>query len=224
MEDPRVLEASFDGCKVIEVTRLGDLLHQLDNELTIALELAVPSLYFVHAAALAADGGVTLLVGDSGAGKSTTAYALAASGMEYLSDELAPMDPSSGAVVPYPRSICLKQDPPEPLEVPGSSLRTEWTLHVRPRDLATHVATEPVPLRRIVFVQYSPSHTEAQLRRLARAEAAMRLYQQALNQLAHPCFGLDETLVLIRRAECFELLSAGIGETLELLGRQLAQR
>lgn len=219
--DRELLSVSIHGRKVFEAARIGDLLHQLDNELTIAIEYAVPSLYFVHAAALADEGGVTLLVGDSGAGKSTTAYALAASGMDYLSDELAPLMPSAGRVVPYPRAFCLKKDPPAPLRVPEGSLRTEWTLHVRPRDLGCPVAPDPRPLSRIVFVRYSPDHVQPRLQPLTRADASVKLYQRALNQLAHPCFGLDETLGLVRRAECFELLAADIRGTVALLGRTL---
>jgi hypothetical protein len=217
-EDPAKLELVFAGRPVMESSRLGDVLHQLDNELTFILENARPDLYFVHAAALARDGRATLLVGESGAGKSTTAYAFAASGAEYLSDELAPLEPGTGKVHPYPRAICLKRDPPPPLRVPADHLRTEWTLHVGAASLSARVRTEPAVLERICFVKYSPAHSAAELRRLSRGEASLRLYQGALNQLAHPNMGLDDTLRLVQRAECFELLSAGVEETLRTMG------
>lgn len=208
-------EVFFADELVFRASRMGDLLHQLDNELTIALEHAAPELFFVHAAALADGGMATLLVGDSGAGKSTTAYALAASGMSYLSDELAPIDPRAGDVLPYPRAICLKHAPPAPLTLPPEHLRTEWTLHVRARDLLSHVASEAVPLGCVIFVRYSASHANAVLRPVSRGEAAIRFYRSALNQLAHPSLGLDDTLSLIRRAKCFELLAAGVEETVK---------
>jgi hypothetical protein len=212
---PAAHEILFAGERVFEASRTGDLLHQLDNELTIALEHAVPQLYFVHAAALADAGRATLLVGDSGAGKSTTAYALAASGMDYLSDELAPIDPRTGDVHPYPRAICLKRDPPAPLTLPSCHLRTEWTLHVPAKSLASRVSTRPVPLGRVIFVRYSPEHSRAVLESISRGEAAVRFYKGALNQLAHPSLGLDDTLSLIQRAECFTLLAAGVEETVQ---------
>jgi hypothetical protein len=216
---PEKYELIFAGRPVMESSRIGDILHQLDNELTFILENARPDLYFVHAAALAVDGRAVLLVGESGAGKSTTAYAFASSGVEYLSDELAPLEPATGHVHPYPRAICLKQDPPLPLRVPKDHLRTEWTLHVGAATLSARVRAEPAVLDRIYFVKYSPSHGTATLRPLSRGEAALRLYQGALNQLAHPNMGLDDTLRLVRRAECFELLSAGVEETLRAVGR-----
>lgn len=214
---PEHLEVRFDGELIFVASRLGDLLHQLDNELTIALEHARPDLYFVHAAALENATGVTLLVGDSGAGKSTTTYALAASGMGYLSDELAAIEPRTGRVLAYPRAICLKRDPPAPLVLPTNHLRTEWTLHVRPRDLSSPIVSDGAVLTRILFVRWSPQHLAPELRPLHRSEAALRLYKGALNQLAHPAFGLDETLGLIARSHCGELLTAGIEATVELV-------
>ncbi len=211
-------EVFFDSEKAFEAGGLGDLLHSLDNELTVLVEKATPSLYFVHAAAVEVEGRATLLVGPSGSGKSTTAFALVAAGAGYLSDELAPLDPARGLVHPYPRALCLKGPPPPPLELPADSLETDWTIHVRPSSLPGGVRREPCPLGRIVFVEYRASTREPVLRPISRGEAALRLYQQALNQLAHPCMGLDSTLDLVRRAECCELLSAGIPQTLEALG------
>lgn len=213
--DAARLEVLLGGRKAFDVGGLGDLLHQLDNELTIAFELARPDLYFVHAAALSEGGRVILIVGDSGAGKSTTAYALAAAGLGYLSDELAPIDPATGLVHPYPRALVLKRPPPPPLELPADALHTEWTFHVRPSSLGTKVATGPLPLSRILFVRYSPDHREPELRPISRGEATLKLYQGALNQLAHPSLGLDETIGLVRRAECFDLVAAGIEETVK---------
>jgi hypothetical protein len=210
-------EVRFAGRPVFAAETLGDLLHHLDNQLTIALERALPELYFLHAAALADASGATLLVGDSGAGKSTTAHALAAAGWDYLSDELAPIELATRTVLPYPRAICLKRAPPAPLVLPAGCLRTEWTLHVPPRALGCRVVTERVPLRRIVFVHYDPARSTPSLRAVSPGEAALRLYQAALNQLVHPFWGVDDTIGLVQSAGCFELLAAGIEETVALL-------
>lgn len=211
------LEVFFEGEKAFEASNVSELLHGLDNELTVFLELATPALYFVHAAVVEVDGRATILVGRSGSGKSTTAFALAEAGAGYLSDELAPLDPGSGLVHPYPRALCLKRPPPPPLRLPLGALLAEGTIHVLPASLAGGVRKEPCPLGRIVFVEYRPSTRTPSLRRISRGEAALRLYEQALNQLAHPAAGLDSTISLVGRAECCELLSAGIPETLRAL-------
>ena len=38
----------------------------------------------------------------------------------------------------------------------------------------------------------------------------MRLYQNAMNQLAHPGAGLDDTIALVASAECYEFGRADI--------------
>jgi hypothetical protein len=207
-------ELILDGESLLRSPRLGDVIHELDNHLSIRFARARPDLYFVHGGALAAGGKAILLAGESGAGKSTLTYALASAGLEYLTDELSGIEPGTGLVHPYPRAICLKQDPPAPLRLPAQGwLRTEWTLHVSARALSAPVARGPSPLEKIFFIRYAPERKAPALRRLSTGEASLRLYQNALNQLAHPECGLDTTLDLVRGARSYELLSAGIEDT-----------
>jgi hypothetical protein len=63
----------------------------------------------LHGAAASDSAGRTvLLVGSNGAGKSTCVAGLAASGMEFLSDDCVPLC-EDGEVVPVPFAICLKE-------------------------------------------------------------------------------------------------------------------
>jgi len=208
----------FDGEPVLRSRRAGDIIHEIDNQLSIHIETARPDLYFVHGGVLALDGKAILLPGESGAGKSTLTYALASAGLEYLSDELAGIEPGTGLVHPYPRAICLKREPPAPLGIPESGcLRTEWTLHVAARSLSATIAAGPSPLGWVFFIRYVPSQKAPAIRPLSVGEAALRLYQNALNQLAHPECGLDSTLDFVREARCYELLSAGIEDTVRMV-------
>ena len=211
------VEIVIDRKQVACVTGQGHLLHELDNRLAYELQRRVPQFYFVHSACLAKDGLATMIMGDSGAGKSTTAYGLAAAGLEYLSDELSPVDVESHLVLPYPRAICLKNDPPAPLELPDEYLRSEWTLHVDPCRLGASIANEPRQLERIVFLTHEPGTEAPRLKRLSSSEAALRLYQNALNQLAHESWGLDDTVRLVSAATCYELVRGGVSETLAAL-------
>jgi len=207
-------ELLFDGAAVLLSPRTGDIIHEIDNQLSVHIARARPDLYFVHAGVLSFEGEAILLAGESGAGKSTLTYALASAGLEYLSDEIAGIEPGTGLVHPYPRAICLKREPPAPLALPSSGcLRTEWTLHVAARSLSATIARGPSPLKKVFFIRYTPSQKSPAVRRLSVGEAALRLYQNALNQLAHPESGLDSTLNLVREARCYELLSAGIEDT-----------
>ena len=215
--DDQTCEIRIEGESVASVRGPGHLLHELDNHLVYHLQRWVPRFYFVHAACLASEGTATMIMGDSGAGKSTTAYALAAAGLEYLSDELSPIDVDRQVVMPYARSICLKNDPPAPLELPENYLRSEWTLHIDPQQLGATVASEPRRLERIVFLTHEPDNSEPRLKRLSSSDAALRLYQNALNQLAHEEWGPDDTVRLVSAATCYELVRGGVTQTVEAL-------
>jgi hypothetical protein len=63
----------------------------------------------LHAGAVERGGGVVVVAGPSGRGKSTLTAALVRSGFGYLTDELVAVDPVSGAVVPYPKGLDLAE-------------------------------------------------------------------------------------------------------------------
>jgi hypothetical protein len=69
--------------------------------------------YGIHAAALARRGRAVILAGDGGAGKTTIALALAARGLELLSDEMAILDPATSTIHPYPRRVHVRPGTPE---------------------------------------------------------------------------------------------------------------
>ena len=64
----------------------GDLLFQMEKEITIEIQKRRPDLYFLHAAVLDYSDLGLLLVANSGGGKSTTTWALSHHGFQYLSD------------------------------------------------------------------------------------------------------------------------------------------
>lgn len=79
-------------------------------EMGMNLQLAVGMHRYVllHAAAVERDGAAMLLIGDSGAGKSTMSAVLAYSDWRLLGDEFALLDPVAGCLHPFPRPISLK--------------------------------------------------------------------------------------------------------------------
>jgi hypothetical protein len=89
-------------------------LHLMDELVhAVISSLHQRGLFAVHAAAVAHRGRALVLAGPSGAGKTTLAVALAALGLEILSDELAILDPATGLVHPYLRRLHIRPGTPE---------------------------------------------------------------------------------------------------------------
>ncbi len=199
----------------------GSFLYEFEHDLTVEVQQRRRDLYFLHAATLERGGRAVLLVAESGAGKSTTAWGLLHHGFRYASDELAPIDLSSGRVHGFPHALCLKADPPAPYALPVGVLRTSRSRHVPVALLPCALAPCPLPLDAIVFLRYRPERHQPAIRPVAAAEATARLYVQALNPLAHPGDGIDAALQVVRGARCFGLEAAGLGATCELVVRTL---
>jgi hypothetical protein len=199
---PTVLMLSrIGGGPRLSADDTADLVFLLEKDLTVFLQRRRPDLLFLHSAALAWQDRAVLLVGESGGGKSTTAFALLHEGFRYLSDELAPIDLRAMSVVPYPHALCLKAVP-ESYALPPEALDLGATIHVPPCALPGGTVHEPRPLSAIFIL--APVGGPA-LRPMRPAEAAARLYTHVLNALAHPNQGLDAVLDVADRVPCFAL-------------------
>ena len=67
-------------------------------------------LLFLHGSVLERDGKAYIFLGESNAGKSTTILNLREEGFIFFSDEFAPIDLTSGFILPFPRSFLLRSD------------------------------------------------------------------------------------------------------------------
>jgi hypothetical protein len=195
----------------------GELLFILEKEVTIELQKIRRGLYFLHAAALGFACRGLLIVAASGTGKSTTTWALLHHGFDYLSDELAPLDLDSLQVQPYPHALCLKKEPPLPYSLPERTLRTSSTLHVPTAHLPSPAISQPLPLSAIFFLEYCPELKFPTARALTKAEAAVRLFANALNPLAHKQDGLAGAAAIAHRVPAFHLKSTELSLTCELV-------
>ena len=205
------------GHQSISAAGEGELLFLLEKELTIELQKIRRELYFLHAAALSLAGRGLLIAAASGTGKSTTAWGLLHHGFDYLSDELAPIDLSSLRLQPYPHALCLKKEPPPPYFLPARILRTSSTLHVPVAQLPNSAVPQPPALSAIFFLEYCPELKIPIARMVGKAEAAARLFVNALNPLAHEQDGLAGAAVIARRVPSFHLKSAELGLTCGLV-------
>lgn len=196
------------------VTSESDFLFQLEKKLELRLQELRPDLVFLHAASVVQHGRSVLLVAPSGVGKSTLTWALLHQGFQYLSDELAPVELEALRVIPYPRALCLKADPPEPFALPDEIVRTVDTIHVPIEKFPATAMNEAQSLNAIVFLERGGLPVNDAPRRLGVGESAVRLYANVLNALAHSHDGLDAAARMAESIPCYlfdssNLLDAG---------------
>jgi hypothetical protein len=193
-----------DECTSCQARDVDDLIYQLDKQITLAMQLERGDLFFLHAAAVAVNGRAIAMPAFPGTGKSTLTLALTQRGLDYLSDELAPLDLQARSVEPYSRALCLKTLPPFPCSVPDGTLRVGSRFHVPTTSLGAVARIHALPLGAIVF-PHRGNVGPQRFRRLTTASAATCLMAHLLNGLAHDNYGLDAAITLSRAVPCFEL-------------------
>jgi hypothetical protein len=129
------------------------------NRLAVA---SVPDRVVVHAGCVQRDGATVLLPASMDSGKSTLTASLVSRGWDYLSDEAVALDPISGDLLPYPRSITLDRgswtvlpslEPADP-ELASGELLGSW--HVSPLTIRADSIGRPAPVDVVVFPRYDP--------------------------------------------------------------------
>jgi hypothetical protein len=198
----------------------GTLLARFDADLAVEIQRLRPDLYVVHAAVLGYGAAAVMLVAKSGGGKSTLSWALLQQGLAYLSDELAPIGLARLDVLPYPRALMVKREPPPSHPLPAGTVRTSRGFHVPTAAMPGEVRTRPAPLAAIFFLHHAPG-TRPSVRRITPAEGAARLYANTLNPLAHPGDGIDAAIRVATARPCFELVTSDLGATCALVIAEL---
>lgn len=192
---------------------LGDLLYLVDKGITLALQEVRKELCFVHGGAvIAPNGQVVVLTAASGSGKSTATWALLHHGFDYLSDELAPIDPGSLQVLSYPHALCLKRHPPAPYSLPTETLITSRSMHVPVAGISSGTQ-----LAALFFVDHRYPENHPILNKVSPARAALHLYANTLNPLAHHNDGLDAVAAITQNVPSYNLNTSNLGAACEAL-------
>ncbi len=180
----------------------------LVGQVTAAATILLRSHLFVHAGVVGIEGRAWVLVGGSGAGKSSTVGVLVREGALYLSDEIALLDPDGATVAPFTLPLALK---PWTLTAtgdlpPGHTIAEDGETRFH---LPDHRATSELPLAGLVVID--PARPAAPLAPATRADTLMALaenpstmrYRERLAE-AFPAFAR-----LLRAGRCYTLGAPG---------------
>jgi HprK-related kinase A len=180
----------------------------------------------VHAGVLERDGGVLVLPGPPGSGKSTLTAALCQRGWRLMSDELALIRCEDGMIVPVPRPVGLKdasigiirQFAPDAVFGPHCADTAKGTVaHMRPPQASVRQANQVAPLAWVVFPQFAPGAAAA-MQPVPRAEAFLRLAGNAFNYSVLGPQGFETLAKAMEPAHCFACSYSNLDQALTLIG------
>ncbi len=124
--DPQVIGRPFAlaGSSFLDLSESPSPGNQAFLFLLESIMDSIDSCILLHAGAVAFDGRGIILAGPALAGKSTLVQALMGRGHDFMSDDAAPLDRSSGRLLPFPRAIGIRKGsgegrPPVPLPLQG---------------------------------------------------------------------------------------------------------
>ena len=215
-----------DGRPPHEDMPVEQALPVLEWGINLVIALRFHRFLMLHSAVLERNGCALLLPAAPGHGKTTLCAALAHRGWRLLSDEFGLVRPESGAFIPIPRPMPLKNQSiavmrsfaPEAYlgpEVAGT--RKGTVAHVRPpRDSMQRLA-ETAAARWIVFPRWERG-ARLTLRNLPPTEAFMGLATNAFNYEVHGEAGFTVLRDLVEGSRCYRLVYSDLDEAVASLG------
>ncbi len=164
----------------------------------------------IHAGAVSFKGEAVVLPAPPNHGKTTTVAGLVRGGFDYLSDEAAFIEPSTGEVIPFPRPLAMAESSIEAISRLSENLPDDHPsfsddrIHVLPDYIRAGAIGRPCPVRFVVAPSYAPGEP-TRLEPISRAEGIRVLVDNSFN---FELFG-GEGLQLLRRvvlnADCYRL-------------------
>ena len=164
----------------VEDGSLDDIVRCLVYEVECHLMRTRRDLLWLHAAAAAWQDRAVILAGIGGQGKSALVTGLCHQGWTYLAEDLLPLNPRTGQVLPFAQTPSVREQRGQ--ELPSARLR-ELRKTVVDLDLA-QVAQHPLPVAALILPTYT-RQTPPALTPCSPAMAAVELLQHCLNFKDH---------------------------------------
>lgn len=178
----------------------------------------------VHSAVLERGGQAVLLPAPPGSGKSTLCAGLMLDGWRLLSDEMALMEPESGALIPSPRPISLKNQsievirrlsPGTPMGPVALDTLKGTVAHLKPSQDSVQRAHESGRPAWIVFPRYEAG-AAASLTPRGKASAFMQLAENSFNQHAHGRSGFLALSRTVDHCDCYDFVYSELSDAFQV--------
>ena len=202
----------WNGAARIACESLSHLIESLNYEIALDLIEARPDLLWLHAASAALGGQAVTLAGESGRGKSTLVTGLCSRGWSFMSDDVSPLDPATGLLIPFALAPEFRQNPGVvlPADRVQSLKKTEFPLEPE------RVCRQSVPIGGLIFPRYEPG-VSARLAPCSPGEAAMQLLPCCLNFVRHREVAVRYVCELVQKLPAFRLSFSDSQDAVELL-------
>ena len=144
----------------------------------------------LHASSVEKDGRALVMTGESGSGKSTLAALLGERGWRLMGDEFALLDLDSGAILPFPRLVSLKNQAIDVVEDVVGAQRMGPMLQATAKGDIRHLVPRPDAVARMAqgampaMLLFPRFGHDAAIRPVGQGEAFMRLTQASTNYVA----------------------------------------
>lgn len=194
-------------------TGVESIFHYLRHEIHIQFVRARPDLLWLHAGAVADDGGSIVIPGRSGEGKSTLVALLCERGWHFLSDDVAPVRMDTDEVVPYPQSPLRRMPPTDETSFDGIGRLQREAVSIPP-DAIRRAA---VPLKAIVFPFFHQGR-EADFVRLPEGSAALELLRNCTSFSDQKEVAVARASMLARAVPAYRLSYGAASEAARLIG------
>jgi hypothetical protein len=212
----------------LEVSDKFGWVHQLNYCILLFILYMLSNLCLLHAGVVASGNKGLILPGVSGSGKTTLVYALVKRGFRFLSDDFAFVEPSTLKVLPFPKSFTFTEDASGLFEEVRRAFDrgdvvwlTERKCFLNMQQLGINEIGEPIDVGYIIFPKYSPNNSPEVIK-ITRERASRKLLEdgslKAYSLAQKQTFSVED---LARRlpesAECYELVSNSLDETINLI-------
>lgn len=185
-------ENLINGIKV----KLDEVLIILEGSIRLTIAEFARNFAFLHSGAVAVNGNLIVIPGNSFSGKTTLTAAFVKTGALYFSDELVALD-KRGNAYPFAKPLSIREGSPNDLQTPYPV-----------ESLGGTQATKPMPVSLVILSEYRDGENW-EPERLSAGNAVLEIMKHSINIRTNPGFSLK---VLSKVAQNALILKGKRGE------------